>query len=349
MKNKLLKMILMSSFFAANAAISATAMDATLPVINEDEYADVTITANVPDDFTEDITVYFGDIPEVLYYSPSKGADSYTVEFQVEKGEYDINVVSYTDINNSYSYETVSTFNTSNESTLEINVNENSDNNSEYEEEISDHEGLEFYTPETESALFDFSNGESYGTLNVKAENFSAIKSFTFTLNGDGNYTITLDREHLFEAEVRLPEGSYYEISTTDIELDEDAFLPDGMSLILAHPENLGNFGNYYNISPGSVSEADLTILMIYNSEVNEFNSNLLFMSTMQENKEKAAENHREQIMESVFGESETETIASAEPEESNELPMKAITSVAVVLLIICAVAIPVYIYKKKH
>lgn len=335
-RNLLLGFMLM--FFMTIFCQTTQAMyDITLPVV--DHETTVTFRADVPEGFSEDIEIFLNKSP---YYMTAQSG--YVTKVNLEPSEYEVRVILSGDITNQYHAEFVETFNpkTKKDITIQITYVPEADIKNEGEEHIlTDIEDMEDIT---EPKVYDFSDGKEYGTLLISREQYGAIKAATYRLVGnDTVYDISLDRDYMGQAKVLLPAGDYYESGTINVELAEDATVPDGAHFLWQHDSNLGNWGNYYTVTPGDTTSInDLVIMISSEGDVFEVKSSLLFSKTYSNNYESLAENHRKEALESAFPElyetNETETIASVIPVEESNAPLLAdavVLILAIMVLII--------------
>lgn len=350
--------LFLAMIFMQLTVVNASAMDITQA--SETAMDKVTVTLNCDESFSERVEIYFDGIPRTaLWYDPDMEQNGYHRTVYIERGEYDLKVLSSTDIDDQYEFTTAKSINTEKEDSITIQVSENDTiDEAEYEgDEHLPHEMPE--APLVEPAYYDFSEGKPAGTMTIEAVNCAAVKSLVYTLVGEDNiYEITLDNDHVFQATVDLPLGSYYESSTIQIELDPDAYANEGVEFLWVHKNNVGFFGNYYDITENNiVSVDDLTVYMVKDGEQMEINGNVLFGEKRADNVIQAQQEHQQKELESAFPElyetkeSETETIATALPiEESAPADYLHIVIIVSLLLVIIIVAtVCVTRFRRKH
>lgn len=315
-----------------------------LPSLDNKEL--VHFEADVPDGFNYDIEIYLN---QSAYYMTN--ASGYSIDISLVPDEYEVRTIISNDVYDQYQTSHAEILNTTTDSAFYITVTatENAEDlggGEEHDFEI--HEEVEETIPAPQ--IFDFSGGKEYGTLLISSETYSAIESATFRLVGENDiYDIPLTSEYFGRAEVRLPVGSYYESGSIDVELDQDASLPEGFSFLWQHENKPGVWGDYYDIAAGqSYNLDDLIIVMSSGSTTSEISSDLLFSKTYTENRNSVRERDRQKELESAFpeiyGTSETETIAEAQPVEPsadyNNIIQIAIITVSVLTVIGIAIAI---------
>lgn len=358
MKRTFYKMFFLAFLLTALFTTHAYAMDNIEYFDDETPTKDITFTANVPDGFDERIEIYLNGAPLALSYSEGYPMNGYTMTIPVNEGIYSVVVLSSTDLSDRYIFQAPETLDTGKTTEYIIEVSEDE---SVLSEEFDDHEHLSDESVEEiilEPAYYDYADGKEAGEFRVSCHFYPALQSVTYCLNGENIYEIVLDRDHYFEAVVKLPVGSYYETSIKDVMLDEDAILPEGFSLQFAHDDNPGFWGNYYDItSNNSVSVTDLIILMVNGANTTELDSNLLFQKTYSQNYYDNMMEHQRKEMEEAMPEyyspeqSETETIAEAQPvEETNPINWKQI-GIIIFMIIIAASLVymeVVFIIKRK-
>lgn len=356
MKEKI-STILTTIIFLCVFICNSFAMDTKVEETNGPE-DDITITLNCDESFSERIEIYFNGIPRTaLWYDSNMKKNGYSRTISIERGVYKLMVLSSTDLADRYSFSTDESIDTSVKKDITIEVSE--DQNTANEEG----DGEKHYNEDTIEAnlakpsFYDFSNGSVSGKVTIKAINCAAIDSLIYTLVGEGNfYEIELDNEHLFEAEVILPIGSYYESSSIKVKLDQDAYASENVTFLWAHKNNPGFFGNYYDITenvPKTID--DLTVYMINGNSQFEVNSEILFHDKLTKNLLEAKESHLQKELESEFpgiyntSPAETETIAAAKPVEEETYDFaKFIPILAGLGLIAAAAGILIWIRKKR-
>lgn len=305
--------LLMIFVFSAIGTAVALAMEqVSLPFSGRG--VTVSFQANVPDGFEEDMEIYLNGSP--YYMSFSSG---YHMKVELEPGEYEIRVLSYSDLSGRYSFLAPEILDTENDRNINIVVTDTWEDREEGEAHEfceEEQEGWEEFEPE----FIDLSNGEPYGTILIDSEPCGAVRNASFCLVGEGKvYEIPLKNEYAGCARVRLPVGMYYESGTIHVELAENAMAPDGLSYLWQHRDNPGGWGSYYQVEEGkTVRISDLMIMMVVDGDIAELNSNAFFSRKMVENREYLLESHHQKELESAFpesyGESQEGTIASAEP-----------------------------------
>lgn len=305
--------LLMIFVFSAIGTAVALAMEqVSLPF--SDHGVTVSIQADVPDGFEEDMEIYLNGSP--YYLSAVSG---YHMETELEPGKYEIKVLSYSDFIGRYSFFAPEALDTEINRDITIKVTDTWEDREEGEaHEFGEEEqdGWEEFEPE----LLDFSDGEPYGTILIDSEPYGAVRNASFCLVGEGKvYEIPLKNDYAGCARVRLPVGMYYESGTIHVELAENAMAPDGISYLWQHRDNPGGWGSYYQVEEGkTVKISDLMIMMVVDGDIAELNSNAFFSRKMVENREYLMESHHQKELESAFpesyGESQERTIASAEP-----------------------------------
>lgn len=323
-KKLLLGFMLLFVVFMILPCQIAQAMDnITLPAMENE--TTVTFRAEVPEGFARDIEIFLNGSP---YYMTAQSG--YVAKVDLEPDDYEIKVILSDDITNQYHADHVETFNPEKDKNISIQITYNPEATLEEEGEehiLTDIEDLEdIINPK----VYDFSDGKEYGTVLISREQYGAIKTATYRLVGnDTVYDISLDRDYMGQAKVLLPVGSYYESGTIDVELAQDATVPNDTTFLWQHDTNPGNWGDYYTISAGETTSIDDLVIMISSeSDVFEVNSSLLFSKTYNNNHESLVESHRQEALESAFPEKyeteETETIAVVVPVEEPEIPFPA-------------------------
>lgn len=306
--------------------------------------------ANVPDGFNYDIEIYLN---RSAYYMTN--ASGYSIDISLIPGEYEVRTIISNDTDDRYQTTHAETLNTTINSSFYIAVttNENTeelDIGEEHDFEINEEVSETIPAPQ----IFDFSGGKEYGTLLISSETYSAIESAIFRLVGEDDiYDIPLTSEYFGRAEVRLPVGSYYESSSIDVELDKDASLPEGFSFLWQHEDKPGIWGDYYDIAAGqSYNLDDLIIVISSGSTVSEVSSNLLFSKTYTENRNSVRERDRQKELESAFpeiyGTSEAETIAEAQPVEPAADYSNIIQVAVIAVLVLTVIGIAALIIRRR-
>ena len=330
------------------------AMDVIPDIEPEGPVKEVTITLDAPEGFQERVEVYLNGSPRPLSYDADLENNGYTMHIKLAEDIYDVKVLSSTNIDDRYQFEAPESLDTATDTSLLIQVIDTAPEG-ENEPEYDEHHDMVFEeTEKIEPLRFDFSEGGLYGTVFISCKGYGAVQSAVYRLVGERQvYEVTLDREHGFEAEVLLPPGSYYESGTMDVNLDVDAKCPDGTRFQWAHADNMGFFGNYYDVADGTTNTVnDLIIMMTYNGEIEEINSNTLFRSTLMDNYLSAQESHVQKELESAFPESfsETETIPVAEPVVEGQSHFKKVATIAfMVLVVLAAVLLGIIVRRRRN
>lgn len=343
MKNKIILLMGLLLCFTFSPFMKVYAMDVMPDIDPEGPVKEVTITLDAPEGFQERVEVYLNGSPRPLSYDADLENNGYTMHIKLAEGVYDIKILSSTNIDDRYQFEAPVSLDTATDTSLLIQVIDTAPEG-ENELEYDEHDDMVFIETEKIKPLrFDFSEDGPYGTIFVSCKGYGAVQSAVYRLIGERKVCeVTLDREHGFKAEVLLPPGSYYESGTMDVNLDVDAQCPDGTRFLWAHADNMGFFGNYYDVTAETTSTInDLIIMMSYDGEIEEINSNTLFRSTLMDNYLSAQESHVQKELESAFPESfsETETIPVAEPIVEGQNHLKKITMIALMVLAILAIA----------
>ena len=314
---------------------------------------EIVISAVIPEGFTERIEVYLNGAPRALSFNPELDNMGYMMRTRVEPVIYEVVVLSSTNIDDRYEFIAPETLNTLHSDLLTISVIDTWETGAEAE--LHEHGNLVFEEIKIQPQVFDFSEGGSYGTMHIRGKTYAAVDSVVYRLVGlDRVYEIVLDREHVFEAEVLLPAGSYYESGSISIVLDADASAIADTGFVWAHGNNPGYFGNYYEVTEGGgITVDDLKIMMTYKGEVEELNSNVLFRSSLMDNYIEAQESHRNKEMETFpdrMSEEETETIAVAEsvPESAEQFAFEQIKLMAAVVIFMFLLAVAV-LSRRQH
>lgn len=335
--------LLLMIMFSAIGTMRSPAMEqVVLPV--SDHGVTVEFQADIPDGFEEDIELYLNGSP---YYMSS--ASGYHMKVELELGEYEVRVLSYSDLSDRYTFSVQETLDTETDRNITVRVTDTWEGREEGESHAfgeEDHEGWENFEPE----MIDLSGGEPYGTVLITSEPYGAVKSASYCLVGEGKvHEIPLKNEYAGCASVRLPVGTYYESGTIQVELAENAMAPEKISYLWQHEDNPGVWGNYYHVEEGkTIRISDLIILMAVDGDMAELNSSALFSRKMVENREYLMESHYQEQLESAFPESyaegQEESIASAEDVE--ELPVTDWKKVLVAVLgVVAALAAGFFIF----
>lgn len=353
MKNKITILMGLLLCFIFSPSVRGYAMDMIPDIEPEGPVKEITITLDAPEGFQERVEVYLNGSPRPLSYDADLENNGYTMHIKLAEDIYDVKVLSSTNIDDRYRFEAPEIFDTVTDTSLLIQVIDTAPEG-EVEPEYDEHHDMVFReTEKIEPLRFDLSKDGPYGTIFVSCKGYGAVQSAVYRLVGEQRvYEITLDREHGFEAEVLLPPGSYYESGTIDVNLDVDAECPDETRFQWAHADNMGFFGNYYDVTDGTVNAVnDLIIMMSYDGAIEEINSNTLFRSTLMDNYLSAQESHIQKELESAFPESfsETETIPSAEPIIEDQNYFKEITVIAfTVLAVLVITSLTIIYYRRK-
>lgn len=336
-------------FIGYNQAFAMDNIDLEIP----DTGKSVHFEAKVPDEFDRDIEIY---LDRSAYYMTNESG--YSIDLLLEPDEYEVRTIISGDLYNQYKTEHADTLDTTRDDTFLITVLsiETTEEDGTGEEHNFENQTEEMETmPEPE--IFDYSNGDSYGTLMITAKTYSAVDSVSFRLVGsDRVYDIPLTSAGFGRAEVRLPTGSYYESASLDVMLDEDAELPESYAFLWQHDGRPGVWGSYYDIKEGeTVTIDDLILVMSSGSQTAEVSSNLLFAKTYAENRVKVQERDRQNDLESAFpeiyGTAEDETIAQAESIQTDRNGMLTAATVKVIVAVIAVIgicSIAIFIKKKK-
>lgn len=313
---------------------------------------EIKIVAEVPDNFKERIEIYFNGVPRSLSYDADLPNNGYTMQINIEPDVYKIKVISSTNIDKRYEFYTLGEFDAENNGLLNIKVVDTWE--SESVADYDEHADMVFEEIKIHPLEYDFAGDAPYGTIHIICKTYAAVESVVFRLvGGDSVFDVVLDRDHMFEAIVKLPIGSYYESSTISVDLDQDTRAIEGVDYLWAHKENLGFFGIYYEISEGSTSYInDLMIQMMYQGEIEEFNSNILFRPTLVDNYLNVRESHVSEELESAFPdggyEEETETIATAEQIPEAEISFQLGYIFAMAAGIFCLILIVIIILIRR-
>lgn len=357
MKRKVCKAL---SVFLSVAALCTTAYARDIdPKQWEDlNLVSIPVTMSYDGTFTDRVELYVDGVQTTaLWYDESRDNNGYDGILSVEPGTHKLAVLSSTDIADVYTFDYPEMIDTNKDKKISIRakVNEAAEDGN-----YSGHDGDEETAAEAEFLIpsqYDFSNGAEAGAIHISAKNYGAVKSLTFHLvGGDQRYDIVLDREHVFEADVILPVGEYYESSSIEVELSDAASVRDDVTYAWVHKNNPTFFGNYYTVSKDSVVNIDdLIVYMVQGNEQTELNSDILFADSNEKNLVQAQQSHQQEELESVFPEiyettqAPTETIATAEPVEEKSSGIKDVLIPAVsVVWVICLVAGTIYLIRKK-
>lgn len=339
---KVLKAILLG---AALSAITSTACFAA--------EKEVRFTLNAPEGFHERVEVYLNREEHPMYDG------YYEMTLSLDEGEYDVVVLSSTDVTDRYEFQYDKSFNTDDTSHFTITAvaadageAEPSDDQFPGDSGFTNVEGDSMLNPE--AAGYDFSNGAESGTISIACRDYPAFQSVSFSLVGDKIYTIELKRENGFSANVRLPIGSYYESSDFDCTLSE-GIKADSINFSWQHEGKIGSFGRYYEVTENSAQELnDLVIYMVYNGDIAEVDTDVLADEVTFNEKLEAKNKHNlEELQEAFPGdydETEPETIAEAEPvEEQDEMNILAMAAAAAAVFgAAVMIAIVMMIIKKR-
>lgn len=336
-KNLLLGFMFMFMIFSMLPCQTTQAMDyITLPAMENETTA--TFRADVPEGFTKDIEIFLNGSP---YYMTMQSG--YVMKVGLEPDDYEVRVILSDDITGQYQAKQINTFNPANDREITIQITETQDGSEVFEGGEEHHfENTQEQEKSIEPEIFDFSDGGEYGTILITREQYGAIQSATYHLVGANKvYDIPLDRDFVGQAKVLLPVGSYYESGTIDVELAQDAAVPDGTDFLWQHKDNMGNWGDYYTVTESeTVTIDDLIIMLSLDGDAFEVDSSLLFSKTYNKNYESLAEKHRQEALESAFPEkyetSEAETIAAVTPvEETGSASLRQIIIVSLVAILV--------------
>ena len=315
--------------------------------------AKVTVTLDAPEGFSERVEVYLnGEAHPMIAqygYQMTVDLDSKTIYYVV--------VLSSTDVLDRYEFHAPETLDPSKEDSLHITVTEAPVELTDNENQDTDgysYIGEDIMGPEE----YDFSNGKEYGIVHISCKNYGVFESVTYKLIGESMYDIVLHNDHDFQADVKLPIGSYYESATMDYELCD--WVPDTeLRFTYEHNGELGTFGKYYNItSDTEVSIDDLIIYMQYGSDTTECDANIINEGIAIMQSVEAQQEHERKELESAFpeqftqSEAETETIATAEPIETtneNIVIQQIAMIVAGMLELIAIVGTIIWIRRRKR
>lgn len=314
--------------------------------------------------FTERVELYVDGYPATAFwYDESLENNGYKGFVSAKPGTHGLRVFSSTDVSDSYDFEYPETFNTDKdkEKGIQIKVVAAPDNSGD-DGEYSGHEegaergemhGAEILVP----SQYDFSDGTESGTIHIEAKNYGAVKTLTYRLVGkDRVYDITLDNDHVFEADVILPVGQYYESGELDVGLAENAVARSDVHFSWAHKNNPSFFGSYYEVTNGNtINITDLIVNMTQGNETTELNSEILFADKREKNRVQAQQEHQQEELQSAFPETygsdgaSAPTIATAETTDTKHFDLRKI----IVPILACAVVFGVaaggiYLIRKK-
>ncbi len=303
----------------------------------EDEgKVDITMEADVPDDFHMKIDVYFNDIPMGLFYDETKERNGYINTVPIAKGVYDVKVFSKADFADEFSYSvSPEVLDTSKDKNIKISVKPTANHYQEEEENDDlghlhdDSSGMAEIEPE----LIDLSEGKKSGTFRVSlVDNEPALKSVTYTLtDGKKNYPIELKRDYLFSADVLLPVGEYHELRNLDYVLDDDAAMNDEIKVTWSHAYNRSFFGNYYTIIEDNTTILqDLELMMVLRGDVFPFDSQMLYSVTLKERKSEAIKAHGDSVMESLGIKETTAEETQESPTIAELVPVEDTTNMSI-------------------
>lgn len=332
--------------------LTVIAMDNNIEIPSFEDEVDVQFEATVPEGFDYDIEIYLNRSAYYMTYE-----SGYSMNISLIPDEYEVKTIIDGDIYDNYvtTHDDFLTVPDDTEFYISVSESESAANPEDWQDDYSDGH-IETYELETipDPLLLDFSNGKEYGTLLITSEMYSAIDSATFRIVGpERTYDIPLSSDYFFKAEVRLPAGDYYESSTIDVDLSEYASMPEDYHFLWQHKDKPGIWGNYYNIKSGETCELDdLVIYISTGSETFEVSSNLLFSGTWTHNLLEAQERDRQKELESAFpeiyGTSETETIAEAQPVEPSADYRNIIQIAIIAISVLTVLGIAVAIIRKR-
>lgn len=355
-----MKKIIRNTLFVCLANLlffSQTALARDIVWEEEPELTDIRVTVQYEGSFSERLELYFNGIQKsALWYDESMENHGYTKIIQVEPGTYQFDVLSSTDLDQMYSYSYPEKIDTTKDTDISITVTQQEQSDEGLYSGHADGEHKQMIDEvSVEPRVYDFSEGKESGTIYIHAQNYGAVKSLQYTLVGETQtYEIILDRDHLFEAQVILPIGSYYESSELDIELSDAASVRDEVTFLWSHQNAPSFWGNYYNVtSDETIHIDDLMINMVSGSEITELNSDVLFADNNAKNLIEAQQQHNQEQLESAFPEiygtsSEAETIPEAQEIEEEPFDMSDLPFVIGGLLCGFGIGFAIYQFRKK-
>lgn len=341
------------TFCMSLAIFGSTAFARDIQLDDEESANDVfvTISAIVPEGFDERIEVYLNHSPH-----PLTKDYQYSMEIPLNKElVYDIVVLSSTDVEDRYEFSAPSTLNPAETKTLTIQVTERPMDALDFDE-TEDFSGVTEITDLDLTPLqYDFSHGQESGIIHISMKDYGVFDTVTYRLVGDEIYDITLDSEHAFQADVKLPTGSYYENSTMSYTFHD--WVPENnLKFALEHAGQMGNFGKYYDVTAGGETTiSDLVIYMVQGSNSMEVNANIINDSVVVEESLAIQQEHEKQELESAFPEltetiAETETIAAAQEIEVDSISMMSlILAIGGMIAGCCMIVVILYWIRKKR
>lgn len=340
--------------FAVASLLTVSAREITLfdnENVVDENLSEVNIRLNAPEDFTERVEVYLNKEEHPMFKDMG-----YNMNLELENGSYEVVVLSSTDVLDKYEFIYDDVLTVSGDTSFSIDVKNSitsseSDSTSLEDPGFTNVEGDDMLlaTP----AFYDFSNGQTAGTLHISCKDYPAFETVIFSLTGGPDnslYEIKLDRDNWFSADVLLPVGSYFENSDFDFTYSE-GINADDVTFIWQHEGTIGNFGKHYNITENSdISITDLVIYMTYNGEITEVNTDTLVSGKTFNEQLEAKQKHNLKELQSAFPDEYTEeTISAAEPIEKNNNDFILKISIAVIMITIIAAGVTIIIIRKKN
>ena len=270
----------------------------------------VNIIIKSPEVYEGTLEFYCG--METYYLSVKNGETETTYTLDVPKGKSHIGFLDPDDTTDAFTISYDKELDTDKENIITATI-EYSKNTSEVsEEEIDAPEDIEITASPSE---IDYSDGQESGILHVKCTAYGSFDRVTYKMmNGEKIYSIPLDAEHNFEANVALPVGTYRELSDFDFVKNALTSLTNDISFAWGHRNNPGYFGNNYEITKnGYASIDDLYIKMNYQGDMREVDDDILMTAKINEQYTDLKNARRDEFLESEFGNERDVTIAETD------------------------------------
>lgn len=313
---KIRRFLAVLSVFCVLGALNvfAYAVDNPGEFDDDDSSSRVNITVNVESPDVYDGTIEFYCGRETFYMAIPAGETTSSFNFNVPGGVSKVAFIDPDDVGNSFTLTYDKTLDADKQK--EINVvmtySESSMEVSDEEIDAPDDISTGIVGPE----VYDFSDGQEYGTILVSCSQYGSVDSVIYSLLGkDRTYDVTLNNDNGYQANLLLPAGTYRELTKISVTTSSLVTDNDSLSFAWGH-RNSTYFGNNYELTvDDQVSIDDLIIKMNYEGDLREIDDNILMGAKIASNYTEIKNNRREEILKKELPEKLglDETIAETE------------------------------------